>query len=274
MGTSNLHNSLWRQGTILPRELVQPGTLPSDLDPAAKLVIISHDCDIVHPSYDGEPYVEFFVAHPAAKSDNRKRKGKNPRRLQFRAVNNGLEQLYEINVHDKYRISRRLLEGNTPDSLCTIAKSESDMIARWAGKRYSRPAFPSEFDRCLSAMGKEKFERAIAKYGDDISGIFISFLSSTGELPTTEPYSIIVRVVAPLEALQDDSREQALVRFAAELNVLFAGCTGVQVEELKLESEAEFTLEDFKHSIVWDYEFISDEETEHSYLAGPVDKGT
>jgi hypothetical protein len=166
------------------------------------------------------------------------------------------------------------LEGKTPDPLCTIAKSESAIIARWAGKRYSRPAFPSEFDRRLSAMGKEKFERAIAKFGDDISGIFISFLSSTGELPTTEPYSIVVRVVATREALEDDSREQALLRFAAELNVLFAGCAGIQVEELKVQSEAEFTLEDFKHSMVCDYEFVSHEEAEHTYLAGPVEKGT
>lgn len=267
-GISNLHNSLWRQGTILARELLAPGILPSDLDPAAKLVIVSHDCDIVHPSYEGEPYVEFFVARPADKSDSRKRRGKNPRRLQFLATNSGAERLYEINVHEKYRVSRKFLEGGAPDIACTISKSEAAIIARWAGKRYNRPSFPSEFDRRLNAMGKEKFARAMEKYGADVSGIFISFLSQSGGLTEGEPYSIIVRVVAPRAACEDDGRERVLLKFVAELQILFGGCSGIHVEDLRLDSEADFTLEDWKHSTLWDYEFISNADSQHAYLAG------
>jgi len=264
--TANLHNSLWRQGAVLPRELLPPGTLPGDLDAEAKLVIVSHDCDIVHASYEGEPYVEFFVAYPVDKSDGRKRRGKNPRRLQFIAACNGTELIYEINVHDKFRVSRRLLEGNAPDTSCHISKYEITTIGRWAGKRYSRPAFPSEFDRRLNSIGKDKFERAMQKYGDDVSGIFIAFLSSSGELPEIEPYLVSVRVVAPREALADDKREQVLLKLVTQLQSLLAQCAGIQVEDMRLDSEAEFTLEDKRNSTLWDYEFISDEESSHAHL--------
>ena len=44
---------------------------------------------------------------------------------------------------------------------------------------------------------------------------------------------------------------------------------GIEIEELKLDSEAEFSLEDFKSSKVWDYEYLSiSEEDDHTYLAG------
>ena len=267
-GTSNLHNSLWRQGVVLPRESLVTGTLPSDLDPAAKLVIVSHDCDIVHPSYEGEPYVEFFVAHPVSKSESLKRKGKNPRRLQFLATVNGSPPWYEINVHEKFRASRELLEGKAPDTSCEIPKAVVRDIARWAGKRYNRPSFPTEFDRRISAVGKKKFELTIQKYGDDVSWIFIAFLSATGELPKNEPYHIILRIVAPQEALSDEPRTELLSRLVGELWELFGRCDGIDVEEIKLDGEADFTLEDYRNSTIWDYEFISEDESGHPYLAG------
>jgi hypothetical protein len=34
-------------------------------------------------------------------------------------------------------------------------------------------------------------------------------------------------------------------------------CAGVEVAEVKLDTEAEFTLQDLKESRLWDYEFLS-----------------
>jgi hypothetical protein len=101
-----------------------------------------------------------------------------------------------------------------------------------------------------------------------VSGIFIAFLSSAGEPPETEAYQISVRIVAPQQALASDQREQVLLRLKAELEDLFGGCAGIQVEALKLDSETEFTLEDLKSRTVWNYELVSEEDSEHIYLAG------
>jgi hypothetical protein len=88
---SALLESGWRQGTVLPRELVPEGVLPSSIGTDAKLLIISHDCDLVNPSYELEPFLEFLVMRPrtAEARDGRLFNRKNPRRLQFEAEDLG-----------------------------------------------------------------------------------------------------------------------------------------------------------------------------------------
>lgn len=242
--------------------------IPSDLDPHAKLILLSHDCDIVQGSYDLEPYVEFFVARPAAKLDGTKTKGKNPRCLQLCVEVNGEKKLYEISIHEKYRDQRSLLEQGSPEASCCLSQRDIRNMGLWAGKRYYRPAFPTAFNNRLSDSAKRKFRKAIEQYGAEVSGIFI-FFESERELPDNEPYRIIVRVVAPPTILEDDREVQTLSTLVGKLWEVFALCSGIEVEELNLDSESEFSLEDWKSSKVWDYEYLSiSEEDDHTYLAG------
>lgn len=266
--TSTLHNSLWRQGAILPRELLNPSTIPDDLDPNAKLILVSHDCDIVQRSYDLEPYVEFLVARPATKPDGAKTKGKNPRCLQLPLVLNGEERLYEVSIHEKYRDQRSILERGNPDASCRLSQRDIRTIGRWVGKRYSRPAFPTTFNSRVSG-GFKKFRKALEQYGAEVSGIFI-YLESDRELPETEPYRIIVRIVAPRAILEDDREEQTLLKLVAALQAAFGGCPGIEmIEGIKLDSDAEFSLQDWNNTKVWDLEFLStSEDDNHTYLAG------
>jgi hypothetical protein len=199
--TSALHNSPWRQGAILPRELLNPGVIPSDLDPHAKLILLSHSCDIVQGSYELEPYVEFFVARPASKPDGSKTKGKNPRCLQLHLVVRGEKELHEISVHEKYRDQRNILEHGEPDTSCSILQGDIRIVGLWAGKRYSRPAFPTAFNNRVSHSSK-KIKRALQQYGAKVTGIFILFEPPEDferELPDTEPYRIFVRVRRPAD---------------------------------------------------------------------------
>lgn len=265
---STLHNSLWRQGAILPRELLSPGVIPSDLDPHAKLILLSHSCDIVQGSYDLEPYVEFFVARPASKLEGTKTKGKNPRSLQLYVEVNGEEKLYEISVHEKCRDQRSILEHGSPEASCRLSQRDIRIMGRWAGKRYSRPALPTAFNNRISCSAK-RFRKALEQYGAEVSGIFIFFLESERELPDNETYRIIVRIVAPRAILEDDREEQTLLTLVAKLQEAFASCSGIEVEELKLDSEAEFSLEDWNTGRFWDWEYLSvSEDDDHTYLAG------
>ena len=113
---SALLKSEWRQGAILPRELVPDGTLPS-LAAEAKLLVISHDCDVVNSSYDLEPYIEVVVLNPKpdAEQNGILLTGRNPRTLQCFLEASGKESLYEIDIHRKYRIERGVLENGTRD---------------------------------------------------------------------------------------------------------------------------------------------------------------
>ena len=124
---STLLESEWSQGTVVPHDLLPFGTLPTSVPTDAKLIVLSHDCDLVNLSYEAEPFVELFVARPRA-AENRDDllfNGKNPRKLQFFAQANGETRLYEIDVHEKYRVDRRILEKVQPDPSITIHESGS-----------------------------------------------------------------------------------------------------------------------------------------------------
>lgn len=259
-GTSVLHNTLWRQGSILPRELLDPELLPKGLDPQAKLVLISHSCDIVQPSYEAEPYVELLIAHPATAIDGLKTNGKNPRRLQFPISVGGPESVYEISIHDKIRINRRLLETGTPDASCRISPGNIRRLGTWAGKRYLRAAFPGAFDRRLKSAMK-KLRSSLERHGEHVLGVFL-YLNTDLELPETEEYRIIVRVVAEKSAVEDDNEEQRLKTLVAEMNVALGNCTGIDVLDLSFVSETEFTYEDLRNSSKWDFDYLSDAEAE------------
>jgi hypothetical protein len=241
--------------------------IPRHLDPHAKLVLLSHSCDIVHGSYDVEPYIEFLVARPASELDGGKTNGKNPRFLQCQLVVRGVESLYEISAHEKYRDQRITLERGFPDSSCHISNGDIQIMGRWAGKRYHRPAFPTAFDKRAS-RGKKKFKKAFERYGAKVTGTFI-FFESVLELADNEPYRIIVRVVAPRAVLEDEREEETILKLVAKLQEAFADCPGIEVKELKLDSEAEFSLEDWRTGKFWDWEYLSiSEEDEHAFLAG------
>ena len=113
---SALLESEWRQGTVLPHKLVPEGILPASATIDTKLVVISHDCDLVHASYEAEPYVEFFVARlkPDTARDGRLFNGKNPRRYQFFADDSGARRLYEVDVHEKHSDTAQDFRGRGP----------------------------------------------------------------------------------------------------------------------------------------------------------------
>ena len=64
---SSIKRNKWRQGALLPNELVdklreEDGILPRGLEADANIVavVISQDCDVVHRCFKTEPYVEII----------------------------------------------------------------------------------------------------------------------------------------------------------------------------------------------------------------------
>ena len=259
MGTrSKLHESAWRQGSVIPRELIPENSLPPNLAQDDKLIIVSHDCDVVQPSYETEPYVEFVIARarkPAEEEGNFLR-GKNPRSLQVWAAVAGTKQLFQISIHDRYSMPRDRLESGPPDSNCTFSKSDIGIIARWIAKRYTRSGFPNAFNQRIVTIGK-KLGKTLSANGKDITGIFITFYGSDLELPSNESYQIAIRIVIPAEAAADQQREFQAIRATTEIQALLAQCKGIELIDIRVDGEDEFTLEDLNLSRAWDFDYLS-----------------
>lgn len=227
----------------------------------AKLLIISHDCDLVNLSYELEPYVEFLVMRPhaAAARNGLLLNSKNPRRLQFEAEELGQLRLYEIDIHEKYRVDRQILENGSPDATIEIKATDVRMAARWAGRRYDRPSFPTAFNNRLTNELKSKLLKKMKKDGEDVVSVLVG-AGSWEELDPGTPYRIVLRVLMGPEACEDERRERRGLSVVSEMRALLAKCDGIEVEDADLANTAEMTLNEYSHLLRWDFDFLTPEQ--------------
>jgi hypothetical protein len=257
---SALLQSEWRQGVVLPHELVPEGALPKSATTDSKLVVISHDCDLVNPSFEAEPYLEVFVARP--KTDAARNSllfnGKSPRKLQFFAQESTGRQLYEINVNEKFRLDRRILQAGSRDKTISINPEDVLVLAKWAMRRYHRPSLPSAFQNRLSPAVKG-IRKKLEKDGEDVQTIYLG-LNSLEELGSEEQYSAWLRLVVAPEVCENDEREKRVIGVVSEIRKLISQCKGISVEDANLISEAEITLHEVRHLVRWDFDYMSPED--------------
>jgi hypothetical protein len=258
---SSLLESEWRQGTVLPHKLLPDGTVPPSVTADTKLVIISHDCDLVNNSYTAEPFLEFFVAWPKPNDarDGRMFFGKNPRRIQFVAQENGEDHLYEIDVQHKYRVGRKILETGTRDTTIKIRAKDVLVIAKWAARRYHRPSLPTALLNRITPQVKSKLSKKMEKDGEDVRRVWVG-LNTLEELPANEPYRLILRITVPTEVCEDDAKEQRALSIVSEMRTLLAQCEGVEVEDADLATESDLTLDDIRRMSPWDFDYLSPDE--------------
>jgi hypothetical protein len=147
-------------------------------------------------------------------------------------------------------MDRSVLEHHQPDSSPTLDASTIRVIAEWYAKRYNRSSFPTAFNNRIPATKWKKIEKSLKRDGDDVL-IFMG-LNSMDELPEDKAYEVLVRVVIPRDARDNDLREQRALRVVTDLTLNLSQCPGIEVINVGLETEADFSLEDLNTTIEWD----------------------
>ncbi len=180
----------------------------------------------------------------------------DPRRLQVRAIIRGKSELYEINIHEKYRIDRHVLENGSPDTTIEIKEPDVKTIAKWAARRYERPSFPSAFVDRLSNPVKKSLHKLMEKEGEDVLYV-LAGADSWDELPCDEDYRILLRVVMSPAACEDINRERRGLSVVAEMRCLLSQCEGITVEDADIANTAELSIEEYLHLRRWDFDYLS-----------------
>jgi hypothetical protein len=242
---------------VVPHDLLPDGILPASVTTGRKLIVLSHDCDLVNESYEAEPYVELLVAVP---KETKHRNGllfngRNPRKLQFLAQENGEERLYEIDIHAKYRVERRILEKGSRDASITIRQRDVATIAKWASRRYSRPSLPSAFMDRIKPV-KDKILRKMKRDGEDIVHVALAF-NTVEELANDKPYRVFLWIVVEPGVCENDELEQRAIGIVSELRKLLAQCNGIEVEDADLRKTSDVSLLDWQTLIRFDLDYLS-----------------
>ena len=191
----------WRQGSVLGANLAQLAceydrrrAAVSDAD---RLVVTTHDCDIVCPNLSKEPYVEVLRGRVATadKLDKQLSGGRNPRVVHFGFDIGGTDAVLVCSVHDRWPIPRELLLREGPQG--QLADKERRLIAEWLAKRYIRAAFPTAFDlRWRNKM--RPWQRLLRRYSEWLQGVYLR-LDTLAELPEDAPYRCHLILAVPFE---------------------------------------------------------------------------
>jgi hypothetical protein len=126
-------------------------------------------------------------------------------------------------------------------------------------RRYHRPSLPTAFLNRISNAAKSKMSKKLEKEGEDIIGLYL-LLNSAGELQDGDPYRIIIRVVVSAESREDIARKDRAISVVAELQKLLGQCADIVVEDADMVSEIDFSMQDLRTMVKWDFDFLSPEE--------------
>ncbi len=256
-----IHAHRWRQGSVF-REDDHPRLSEAfqfDIPANSRLIVVSQDCDIVHPSIEGEPFVEVILATRLADgASGSLTYGKNPRRLHIPIRINDDAQDFEC-LSRRYIIDRRFLVGHAPDNDSVVASSTILVIRRWLAARYTRTAFPDEFNARIR-KGLEVQERSLKRRGAEISGIYIA-VNPWEEVDEGETYQVSLYATMEVETWSDHRIRGEMSSLLGDIATALNRCDGIEVDDFQLLSEADLSLADIRLLRRWDYDYLSYRDT-------------
>lgn len=241
----------WRQGAYLEENTLldwHPQPAPGAAQAPGIAVILSQDCDLIHSSPSGEPWVEALIARQAP-PDGNLAWGRNPRRLQFEIEGT----LWEADCNHRCRFSRRLLADTPPKGVLPVPIR--NLITAWIAKRYTRPAFPDTLNNRLRAR-QDAIRRLFQRHGSHIQQVLLAYQPS-GEADDTVNYSIILTLVMTAEDHANHTLRTDAEAAVAALMAALQNCPGIDLLDCYLRSEVEVTLDDLRFTQSWDFDHLT-----------------
>ena len=243
----------WRQGRVF--SLDDTATITEQVGTTSRLIVVSHDCDIVHTG-DHEPHIELCLAeHLPEGANGLYRWARHPRRLDLEIAIDDARIGFRLNASDKQLHNRAVLEAYRPDDSALLPEVELTRMIVWLAKRYNRVALPDAFN-LRRAAAEDRVRGILRRDGEFLSGLFIA-LKPRGEQDEEERYEIHL-----VGLMRRDNYENIEQRTRIELAINQVGaaldaCVGIDVVEAEVQSEATFTLHDLYYFIELTFDDLS-----------------
>lgn len=252
-----LIESGWRQGVLLaPNDAQLKEHAHYKIRENDRLLIVSQTCDLVHGSFDNEPWFEVLCLHPLSREpDGSYLGGKNSRRIEFSTASPGTEpgNWYAL-PHERHLIDRQLLIDDL-DPSAAIDDQTLKMVLAWLSRRYTRTAFPEAFVKRVDAR-KGPIGKKFSRLNPLVTNVYIR-LSPFKELEDGNKYTVELMLVMDAATFDDEEKYKACDSIRKQLEGQLKKCAGVIVENVSIESSANVTIEELKGYLEWDYSYLS-----------------
>lgn len=255
----------WRQGSVFTLVASGPIVLAHRdgiavptfaIDDSARLLLTSHDCDIVHPGVH-EPRIEVCPAVAIRRMDGNFAGTRNPRRLHLELEINGAPHPYELRAPTRFCIPRETLESSLPDPTTRLASWHYNHFCHWLAKRFRRAALPTAFDNRIGADTRREIRTILRPLQDSIDSILIAIDPDDRELDPGTPYVVQVVALMEDEAFTNPGRRARVDHALGQMQQLLDQEAGVELEACVAESMARMTIDAFRDFSIWDYDELS-----------------
>lgn len=250
----------WRQGAVLGPHLraLAWGAAPKSVAPddASWLIVTSHDCDVVNPRLEREPFVEIIRAVVVQKkADAGQTWGRNPRTLQLElADSTGATTVLALNVHERWPMERHALMDEAP--IHQLPDKSRRLVAEWLAKRYIRAAFPGAFDaRWRSELGR--WAKVMRNHSAWIQGVYLR-LNTLDELPDELPYKVDIIVAAPHDVAQNIEWASRRSTIENDITTFWEKFSpGIELEDVSVTTTDDLTLAELEPYQRFDLDWVS-----------------
>ena len=192
----------WRQGSIVTKDDVI--SLISDdtygLSENSILIVISQSCDIGCWSDEKEPDIECILGSYIKNIDKRLASGTSSRKFHLGVIQGTEDESFgktvyvELLAKNKIHLNKASFSGLSPNDKSKIDSAQMETFTSWLATRYSRPAFPDNFDK---AIDREKLKELAKKVNPLLSGIYINLIPFE-ELDDPKQYSLdLLGLISP-----------------------------------------------------------------------------
>lgn len=257
MPWSEIRTNGWRQGNFL-NESCTPNILTQcnqDCHADSRLILLSHDCDIVHNG-NSEPNVEVCIAEPLLAGPNGNyTHGKNPRILHLDIDHPDTPAHFEIHASKRFWIDRKALIDFTPDENLILKDSELDILVNWVAAKFNRAAFPDSFNKRLETSRKD-IHKIAKKSGRHLSGVYFA-LSTLEELNDGEQYSLMMLGLMEPDKYSDQDLRNRCSEAITKISTKINSCIGIEVEDYQVRSEDEISLHEISQFARFPFDYLS-----------------
>lgn len=239
----------WHQGALLP---VNPGSRLAQLleEGVTHAVVVSQDCDIVANAVI-EPCVDLLPASVTTYFEGDLLYGKNPRRLCLELESG---QFAIVDIRHRQTVEKVSVADIVPLPTPVVA-THRRILAKWLGKRYTRPAFPDAFNGRLETQKKKLAQLSKREDGKLVTGIYM-MLNIENELSSSESYEVTIWFACRTE-VADDLKER-VEAYATDFVAAMRACQGIEIIEHEVRAEFDISLEDLRSMKRFDFDFRSD----------------
>lgn len=193
---------------------------------SGRYVVISQDCDIAHGDYDDEPFIEVLQCGIAKETADLANLERNSPRF---FLLDKERRLVALAMH-RVQVAKGAVKLLAPE-VWPYSQERFRNFIRWLGARYTRPAFPDEFNKLFANPATRVFQdmsiNQRATFSQIVSEVRVLLARTEAEL--VRPYEVQLLIITKREKLTSDE-DDALSTFLTRVAKKVAGEGAVKLD--------------------------------------------